>query len=384
MKKPSIPTLISYLVGIFILVVVFLFAVLTEQDGTWTFVWPNAVRCIPFFFIYLVSEIWLYPQYVRTNRLRRYVLSSFVLVVLVSAMWSFVCIPLFPAPQHHSPRPVGRVIPEQEYAAKVRQWVAEDSLAAAQLADSCAYYHRPAHPDSEPPKPPHHPFPMMLVMSFAFCAFFTSIHFLLRIIQTDAQCKEAERMRAEAELKQLRYQVNPHFLMNTLNNIHALIEIDTEAAQESVRLLSKMMRYMLYDTDNEKVELVKELDFLSFYFQLMRKRYIDEVEIVYEFPKEIPAAQIPPAILVNLAENCFKHGISYSQHSYVRFDLRIENDQICCRIVNSRFAENATPTSGLGVDNIRKRLDILYPKSYVYQVVETENEYQVELKIPMR
>jgi LytS/YehU family sensor histidine kinase len=205
------------------------------------------------------------------------------------------------------------------------------------------------------------------------------------MIETENERREAEKLKIEAEHKLLKYQLNPHFLMNTLNNIHAQIDIDSEAAQESVRLLSKMMRYMLYEANHDRVPLAKEVDFLSNYFEMMRKRYIDTVSIELIVPKEIPNISIPPVLFINLAENAFKHGITYDSDSFLRFELKVEKDRIICHSVNSKIKNKADiqESYGFGIDSLRKRLDLLYANKYIYDIQDTENTYTVNLIIPI-
>lgn len=398
LKRKNLPVLVSYLIGFLFVIALSLFAILNDENGKWTVDFSNLWRLIPFFVIYLFLEFWIFPIYMRTRRWGRYMIGSLVMVTAVTAVWMQFCYPFLPPNKHEQmlenrhAKDLARppmVALDSTFTVHLQQWMDSDSLTTQQVFDSCLACSDfpPAKRPPMPGPPPHRPhFFFVYLMALAIFAFFTMIHFLFRIIQTENERKEAEKMKVEAELKQLRYQLNPHFLMNTLNNIHALIEIDAESAQESVRVLSKMMRYMLKDANQEKVELTKELDVLANYMTQMRKRYIDAVDIIYDVPQNIPDVQIPPAILLNLLENSFKHGISYQNHSFVRFFLRVEKGFIVCKLCNSRSndASRLPEESGVGVDNIRKRLDILYPGRYVYDVTESPNEYDVKLKIPIR
>ena len=111
------------------------------------------------------------------------------------------------------------------------------------------------------------------------------------------------KSKLQLELNLLKYQLNPHFLMNTLNNIHALIEEDKESAQDALRLLSKFLRYMYYDNSHERVPLSKDIDALRSYFELMRLRFLDTVDIQFIVPNELPDVRVAPNLFVNLAEN---------------------------------------------------------------------------------
>ena len=226
---------------------------------------------------------------------------------------------------------------------------------------------------------------LFLISNLTIFAIVTAVHFTFQMIETENERREAEKLRIEAEHKLLKYQLNPHFLMNTLNNIHAQIDLDSEAAQESVRLLSKMMRYMLYETNQDKVSFSKEVEFLSNYFEMMRRRYIDAVSIEFIVPQEIPSINVPPALFINLAENAFKHGVTYNANSYVKFELAANDQNVTCRVENSKIKNRADiqESFGFGVDSLRKRLDLLYGKNYTYDIHETDNEYNVLLIIPI-
>ncbi len=143
-----------------------------------------------------------------------------------------------------------------------------------------------------------------------------AIRFLFKSIQDDRHLKELESQRLKTELNYLKAQVNPHFFMNTLNNIHALIDIDGERAKETVIELSRIMRYVLYDADRPTVPLRKEMEFIDNYIRLMRIRYAGEVEIRTLCPADPPDVQVPPLMLITLTENAFKHGMSYREVVY--------------------------------------------------------------------
>ncbi len=136
----------------------------------------------------------------------------------------------------------------------------------------------------------------------------------------EAARKEAERNRTEAELKNLRNQLNPHFLLNTLNNIYALIAFDTDKAQQAVQELSKLLRYVLYDNQQTYVPLGKETDFIRNYIELMRIRLSSNVQMTTQIDI-LPDSQtlIAPLIFISLIENAFKHGISPTERSFIQY-----------------------------------------------------------------
>ena len=153
------------------------------------------------------------------------------------------------------------------------------------------------------------------------------IKMVFNAIQNEQKMIALESQSLKTEMDYLKYQINPHFFMNTLNNIHAMIDIDPEAAKGIVIELSKMMRYVLYDSEQDSISLDKEIQFLQHYIQLMRLRYSDSVEIVVDVPENSPLqVKIPPLIFIVFVENAFKHGISYNSRSYIHTSLRNFHD----------------------------------------------------------
>lgn len=204
----------------------------------------------------------------------------------------------------------------------------------------------------------------------------------------DSQKFETMRLQSlQAEMDYLKYQINPHFFMNTLNNIHALIDIDTESAKENIIELSKMMRYVLYDSSSRQISLHNELQFVSNYINLMRIRYTKEIDIRFNYPSSGTMNMfIPPLLLIVFVENAFKHGISYNTPSFIHINIKKEPLNLHCSIRNSRHGESKPNVAGgIGLENVRKRLDMLYGADYSLITDDSNpNEYNVELLIPCK
>ena len=194
-----------------------------------------------------------------------------------------------------------------------------------------------------------------------------AIRMSLRWSATELERREAVKSRTEAELKNLRNQLNPHFLLNTLNNIYALITFDTDKAQQAVQELSKLLRYVLYDNQQMFVPLSKEIDFIRNYIELMRIRISAQVDIQTNFNIK-PKSQTPiaPLIFISLIENAFKHGISPVEPSYINISISEDNDKIECTIRNSNYPKTRADKSGsgIGLEQVRKRLELVYPGIY--------------------
>ena len=194
---------------------------------------------------------------------------------------------------------------------------------------------------------------------------------------------ELEKHDLEQQLTYLRYQINPHFFMNTLNNIHALIDIDPEQAQATVVELSKMMRFVLYECDRRYVALAKELEFIRTYVGLMRLRYTDKVSITLELPTDAGDRSLPPLILISFIENAFKHGVSYQHPSFIDVKVSVEGEQLRFTCRNSKGSAPAGGHGGVGLANVRRRLDLLYPGRYELAISDEATTYGVELVMPL-
>lgn len=201
--------------------------------------------------------------------------------------------------------------------------------------------------------------------------------------EADAGRKELEKSRAEAELKNLKNQLNPHFLFNTLNNIYSLIAFSPEKAQHAVHELSRLLRYVLYENNQEVVPLMKEVDFVQNYIELMRIRLPRFVEVTTEVHVDSNVC-VAPLLFISLIENAFKHGVSSVEPSYIHISLFTETDKkVVCRITNSCFAKDGRDQSGsgIGLENLRKRLELLYPGKYSFEAAKVGNEYVARLEI---
>ena len=222
------------------------------------------------------------------------------------------------------------------------------------------------------------------IIAILIVGFNIAIKLLFQSIRDAHRLKELEKHNLETELAYLKHQINPHFFMNTLNNIHALIDIDTEKAKETVIGLSKMMRYVLYDSSQPTISLEKEVFFIQNYIELMKLRYIDKVNIKLYLPEVIPSVQIPPLLFISFLENAFKHGISYRKDSYINFSLQVNERDIECLVTNSNCDQISHENEqGIGLENVRKRLNLLYPDNYTLKIDSTVDEFSVLLIIPL-
>lgn len=209
-----------------------------------------------------------------------------------------------------------------------------------------------------------------------------------RALVTSQRVAMMEKEAVESQMEYLKHQINPHFLMNTLNNIHAMIDFDSEMAKQSVVELSHLLRHVLYDASEKNTTLDKEVEFLDSYIKLMRIRFIDEVDIEFNTPDVVQCRKIklPPLLLIVLVENAFKHGISYDEKSYIKIDIIAFNNELACIVTNSRHntASSNTEHSGIGLSNVTQRLEMLFGNNYTLTIDDSDNKrYTVELVIPI-
>ena len=205
-----------------------------------------------------------------------------------------------------------------------------------------------------------------------------------KLKENEKKQKELEKERLHSELAFLKNQVSPHFFFNTLNNIYSLIGIDGPIAQESVLKLSKLMRYLLYESENGETQMSHELDFMSNYIDLMKLRLNAKVNLQIEFPKNFSDFSIPPLLFIPFIENAFKHGISHRDPSFIRIKMEIDDEQI--RFTSENSLGNSARSgdmqhSGIGLENVKKRLGLLFPNKFELKIERLDTIYKVDLLI---
>lgn len=255
---------------------------------------------------------------------------------------------------------------------------------------------KPAAHGFHPPKhthdnhPPRHPIPFPLLMNifiaFMMLGFNVAVSLLFKYYREMETREATENMRIRNELKYLKTQISPHFFMNMLNNIHATVERDPIKAQELILELSKIMRYVLYEGNNTTTTFADEVKFLSSYIQLMRQRYpIEKVEIELSVPENpSPEIQLPPLLFIAFVENAFKHGVSYYNSSVIRVMIQETEGKIHfnCSNTKPKNHQESSLKGGVGLENVHRRLELIYGNSYELNVEDNEDYYKVTLKIP--
>lgn len=329
------------------------------------FEWKNIFRwwtgLMPFVLLFSVHNFLLIPRLLFVHRLKTYIVS---LVVVVS---------LFGASQY--------MIFDMKRSARKTEGVMFKPM-------------RPPVNRHHDLPPRHHdphngmplPVAMDLLLGILMLGFNQGVALLFKSYEDQEVQDELENMRLQVELRYLKAQINPHFFMNMLNNIHAAVDIDPVKAQDMILELSKLMRYVLYEGNGETTTLADEVKFISSYISLMRQRYpSDKVEICFD-PPVIPSstAELPPLLFISFIENAFKHGVSYVKNSRIRISLDEKEGEIYFSCVNTKHKKDQEQKSegGVGLENVKRRLNLLYHDKYVLKIEDNEEEYNVLLIIP--
>lgn len=226
-------------------------------------------------------------------------------------------------------------------------------------------------------------FANFIILAVLLVGFDTGLIISMRWSILEQEKFKLQKESVENQMAFLRNQVSPHFFMNTLNNIHALVDIDSEEAKEAIIKLSNLMRHLLYDSEEKLTPIKKEVTFIESYIELMRLRFTDKVNIDIDIPEEIPDKSIPPLLFTSLLENAFKHGISYSHTSFIKIMMSFTENQLNFKIENSNHKKDTDLASGIGIENTRKRLDLLYKNEYELSISDTKEKYIANLNIPL-
>ncbi|MBL0743145.1 sensor histidine kinase [Chryseolinea lacunae] len=232
-----------------------------------------------------------------------------------------------------------------------------------------------------------------MVTLYALVAIVASFHLLkhwynhqqaAQVLEQTTQQLEKEKL--EAELKLLKSQVNPHFLFNTLNNLYALTLHNPEKAHEMVHKLSELMSYMLHDCNQPEVSLEKELHHLRNYIALEAMRYTERLDVAVNVYDDVTDIAIAPLLILPFVENSFKHGVhNQIDQAWVRVDIQLQENQLLLKVENSVASTPSAPQpfSGIGLQNVKKRLALIYPERHTLQILSEDETFLVVLKIEL-
>lgn len=347
-----------------------LWAKINGSGFEWRFIIRWWIGMVPLVVLFLIHNHILIPKYLKNGQTGSYGILLLVLLLAyggcqyavqkhVRKEWKAYA--MAPRPDHRCPPPAPFIKPGPE-------------IPGSQM----------------PPRP----FPIPILFKIMLAALTLGINAAISLAFTynreQSKRKEIENHRLQEELKYLRQQISPHFFMNVLNNIHEMAEEDIKAAQDMILELSHLMRHILYESENDMTDLVSESRFISSYVSLMKMRYVgDMVEIGLELPENASEnAYVPPLLFVSFIENAFKHGVSYQRKTSIRISLHEKDGRIHFRCENTLPPKDGCLPSqkegGVGLSNLKRRLDLLYGGNYSLNITHDENIYSITLTIPCR
>ena len=346
--KPKYRYLILHLLCWAVLIIIPLFFHSSNDD--WPTVWNRYVRWLgnplAYLVVFYINYLWIVPRFLLKKRdWKMFLLLNLLVIVcgvLIIDVWHWIAVQLLPEISNKSPKRNLLRFPRYFWSMMI----------------------------------------LILIIALA-----VAVRMIQRWQHIEEARKEAEAARAEAELSNLRNQLNPHFLLNTLNNIYALIAFDQEKAQTAVGELSKLLRYVLYENQEDFVPLCKEADFMINYIELMKIRVTDKVKVETDIDVQPnDSTPVAPLIFISLIENAFKHGISPQGTGKIKVDLHQTDGDITCEIHNTSYPkrENDKSGSGIGLEQVSRRLELIYPDRYTWEKGKTEDGSEYYSKITIK
>jgi len=359
-----------------------------SNKGGFTKILYDWLRLIPFIIVFLVNNFLLLKKLLFRGKIILYSSSLLITAIVISTAFHF----LNPVIHKNDPKILEkRILQDPQYGREeMRPGTRPDIPANSPLTPGIFNPARDedASQNRRLPSPDQSVFVLIntIVISLLIAGFNTAIAVTNRWSKEEQTRKEIEKEHVESKLAFLQNQVNPHFLMNTLNNIHSLIEVDHELAQNAVLKLSDMMRYLLYESGRGTTTLQREIDFLKSYLELMELRVDKSINVTLDLPEKFNNVNLPPLLFISFIENAFKHGVSYREPSALTFKLIQHPGLLEFISVNTipKFRTNVPVSShgGFGLENIRKRLEMIYGHKHDLKIDKSENEFRVNLTIP--
>lgn len=224
-----------------------------------------------------------------------------------------------------------------------------------------------------------HPYLALFIFSFYVLLFAYGVFWILRKLYYIFAIKNET---SKNELKHLQSQVNPHFFFNVLNNLYGLVERDSKKAQELIIKLSDMMRYSIYEGQKEEVSIAAEKAYLDNYIELHQMRYFKKVDVTFETDIEDEEKKIMPLMFIILMENAFKHGVEKLRFdAFVHIKMTSKDNNLYFEVKNNMDTEEEITKNGVGLKNLRRRLELVYPKRHSLNVIQEGDIYTAQLTI---
>ena len=217
--------------------------------------------------------------------------------------------------------------------------------------------------------------------SFIFLFLSTVLKFTIDWFSNERIQHELENQRLTAELAFLKSQINPHFLFNSLNSIYSLAYQGSEDTPEAILKLSEIMRYMLYECNDNKVDLEKEFQYLHNFIDLQKIRFANKAFIDFSIEGKVEGQQIVPLLLIAFIENAFKHGVANNPLKPIMLHIKVDGPQLQFFIKNVKHSNNRDPEGGIGLNNVKRRLKLLYPDKFNLDIIDETDTYSVKLSL---
>ena len=224
----------------------------------------------------------------------------------------------------------------------------------------------------------------MIFQLLFYAAIGTSYRLISDRMKEDEEIKEQENERLKSELSFLRSQISPHFMFNVLNSVVSLSRRKPEMVEPVVVKLSELMRYMIYETNDSIVPISKELAYLESYIDLQRIRFGDDIQINFTHELGPTSSSIEPMLLIPFVENAFKHGVGFIENPTIEIELKDSAKELTFHVSNKKGAtlnEKKDESSGIGLANVNRRLELLYPSNHELVIKETDSEFEITLTI---
>lgn len=378
-KILTIETTVVILLWVFVLSLPLVF--MDDFDQNWTTVYVMWIESLVVGVAFLINRFWLMPRLFFTKKYTKYIISIVALLLILGVFLVFF-----------------------DGVNLILSWfkdIPADPVIPAMREGTPPLDMPPMRGGAPPPGMSSHALPptaiphkvivmppsiSVLIFTVIVIALDMGISIAVKWILSEQKQAEINKERVVAQLSNLQSQVSPHFFMNTLNNIHALVDIDAKRAKQTLIELSNLMDYLLYESSTkENVSLQRELDFIGNYINLMRIRYSEQVNIEFWYEDSVPSVRIPPLLFLNFIENAFKYGVDYDRESFVKINFKFSESTVEMIVQNTNHSSrvHAKKGHGLGIINSCKRLDLLYGDRCSLDMGEKDNIYIVNLKIPI-
>lgn len=329
----------------------------------------NKLHHVLFWLVYIIFWVFLY----RSLGIYTALLLSFIIIFLHASVSYFNIYYLFP-----------QILKKKEYLSYALSLILSISLAAILLSFALSFFETTTTNNLWSLS--------MFVGNLSSISYTVAITMSLKLVkqwyEKERLAKNMERLKMEAELKFLKTQINPHFLFNSLNSLYSLALVKSDKAPQLILGLSNLLRYMLYESGDEKVELSQEINYIKDYLEIEKIRYGNRLEVDFKIEGTTENIKIAPLLFIPFIENSFKHGISKRLGANkIEITIKVEDNEIFFKTSNPKPKEqlnqinNKTDLGGIGIENVKKRLKIIYPKKHKISINNKESTFEVELLI---